>query len=106
MWRPRDEDINPAFALQRHTSFTAGDTVWRVITYVSRLLLALIRDSMTAQRYVHDIRQPHVLSLIQQLPRAIYQQYDTRPHTARVSQDYRHTVTSLPWPARSPDLSR
>ncbi|GFW37513.1 transposable element Tcb2 transposase [Trichonephila clavipes] len=27
------------------------------------------------------------------------------PHTARVSQDCLHTVTTHPWPARSPDLS-
>ncbi|GFX38794.1 transposable element Tcb2 transposase [Trichonephila clavipes] len=27
------------------------------------------------------------------------------PHTARVSQDCLRTVTTLPWPARSPDLS-
>ncbi|GFV53075.1 transposable element Tcb1 transposase [Trichonephila clavipes] len=27
------------------------------------------------------------------------------PHMAKVSQDCLHTVTTLPWPARSPDLS-
>ncbi|GFY19587.1 uncharacterized protein TNCV_4647591 [Trichonephila clavipes] len=48
--------------------------------------------------------QPHVLSLIQRLPGAIFQQDNTRPHTARVSQDCLHTVTTLSWPARSPDL--
>ncbi|GFY19313.1 transposable element Tcb1 transposase [Trichonephila clavipes] len=30
---------------------------------------------MTAQRYVHDILQPHVLPLMQRLPGAIFQQY-------------------------------
>ncbi|GFU65634.1 uncharacterized protein TNCV_635571 [Trichonephila clavipes] len=42
---------------------------------------------MTAHRYVHDILQPHVLPLMQWLPGAIFQQENTRPHTARVSQD-------------------
>ncbi|GFV07697.1 transposable element Tcb1 transposase [Trichonephila clavipes] len=60
---------------------------------------------MTAQRYVHDILQPHVLPLIQRLPGAIFQQENARPHTARVLQDYLRTVTTLPWPARSRDLS-
>ncbi|GFW66394.1 transposable element Tcb2 transposase [Trichonephila clavipes] len=59
---------------------------------------------MTAQQYVHDILQPHVLPLMQWLPGAIFQQDNARPHTARVSQDCLHTVTTLPWPARSPDL--
>ncbi|GFV38205.1 transposable element Tcb1 transposase [Trichonephila clavipes] len=30
---------------------------------------------------------------------------NARPHTARVSQDCLRTVTTLPWPARSPNLS-
>ncbi|GFT18949.1 transposable element Tcb2 transposase [Trichonephila clavipes] len=36
---------------------------------------------------------------------AIFQQDNALPHTARVSQDCLRTVTNLPWPARSPDLS-
>ncbi|GFS88869.1 transposable element Tcb1 transposase [Trichonephila clavipes] len=60
---------------------------------------------MTAQRYVHNILQPHVLPLMQRLPGAIFQQGNARPHMARVSQDCLFTVTILPWPARSPDLS-
>ncbi|GFW27064.1 transposable element Tcb2 transposase [Trichonephila clavipes] len=61
---------------------------------------------MAAQRYVHDILKPHVLPLMQRLPGAIFQQFDVRPHMARVSKDCLRTVTTLPWPARSSDLSR
>ncbi|GFU42240.1 transposable element Tcb2 transposase [Trichonephila clavipes] len=46
-----------------------------------------------------------VASHATQLPGAIFQQDNARPHTARVSQDCLCTVTTLPWPARSPDLS-
>ncbi|GFU09246.1 transposable element Tcb1 transposase [Trichonephila clavipes] len=60
---------------------------------------------MTAQRYVHDILQTQVLPLMQRLPGAIFQQDNSWPHTARVLQDCFHTVTTLLWPARSPDLS-
>ncbi|GFU52480.1 transposable element Tcb2 transposase [Trichonephila clavipes] len=60
---------------------------------------------MTAQRYVHDILQLHVLPLMQRLQGANFQQDNARPHTARKSQDYLRTVTTLPWRARSPDLS-
>ncbi|GFW74608.1 transposable element Tcb2 transposase [Trichonephila clavipes] len=71
--------------------------VWGVIAYNTPLVL--IRGTTTAQRYVHDILQPHVLPLTQQLPGAIFQQYNARPHTTRVYQDCLRTVTTLPWPA-------
>ncbi|GFW00139.1 transposable element Tcb1 transposase [Trichonephila clavipes] len=48
---------------------------------------------------------PHVLPLIQRLPGAIFQLDSARPHTARLSQDNLRTLTTIPWPARSPDLS-
>ncbi|GFW16128.1 hypothetical protein TNCV_4681201 [Trichonephila clavipes] len=41
---------------------------------------------MTAQRYVHDILQPHVLPLMQRRRRAIFEQGNARPHTARVDE--------------------
>ncbi|GFU93820.1 transposable element Tcb1 transposase [Trichonephila clavipes] len=79
--------------------------VWGAIAYNTRSPLALIWGTMTAQRYVHDLLQPHVLPLMQRLPGAIFQQNNALLHTARVSQDYLHTVTNLSCPSRSPDLS-
>ncbi|GFW80327.1 transposable element Tcb2 transposase [Trichonephila clavipes] len=79
--------------------------VWGDIAYNARSPLVLIRGTMIVQHYVHDILQPHGLSLMQRLPEAIFQQDNARPHTARVSQDCLRTVTTLPWPALSPDLS-
>ncbi|GFU70406.1 transposable element Tcb2 transposase [Trichonephila clavipes] len=67
--------------------------------------LELIHGTMAGQQYVHDILQPHVLSLMQILPGAIFQQDNARPHTPRVSQNCLRTVTTLPWSARSPYLS-
>ncbi|GFT32196.1 transposable element Tcb2 transposase [Trichonephila clavipes] len=98
VWRSRCERLNPAFALQRHTAPTAGVMVWGAIVYNTWSPLVLIRGTMTAQRYVHDILQPHVLPLMQRLPGAIFQLDNARPHTARVSQDCLCTVATLPWP--------
>ncbi|GFU44501.1 transposable element Tcb1 transposase [Trichonephila clavipes] len=103
--RPRGERLNLAFASQRHTAPTAGGMVWSAIVYNTQSSLVLIRGTMTAQLYVHDILQPHALPLMQRLPGAIFQQDNARPHTARVSQDCLRTVTTLTWPGRSPDLS-
>ncbi|GFU73465.1 transposable element Tcb2 transposase [Trichonephila clavipes] len=101
--RPRGERLNSAFALQLHNAPTAGVMVWGVIAYNTRSPLALIRGTMTAQRYVHDILQRHVLPLMQRLPEAIFQQCSAS--TTRVSQICPRTVTTLPWPARFQDLS-
>ncbi|GFT78044.1 transposable element Tcb2 transposase [Trichonephila clavipes] len=60
---------------------------------------------MTAQWYAHDVLQSHALPLMQWLSGAIFQQDNTRPHTVRVCQDCLRTVTALPRPALSPDLS-
>ncbi|GFV66214.1 transposable element Tcb2 transposase [Trichonephila clavipes] len=79
--------------------------VWGAIAYNTRSPRVLIRGTMTAQRNVNDILQPHVLPLMQWLPGAIFQQDNARPYTARVSKDCLRTVTILPWSSRSPDLS-
>ncbi|GFU89270.1 transposable element Tcb2 transposase [Trichonephila clavipes] len=96
VWRPRGERLNPAFALQRHTTPTA-DAIWGAITYNTRSPLVTIRGTMTAQRYVHTILQPHVLPLMQRLPGAPFQKDNVRPHMASVSQECLRTVIILPW---------
>ncbi|GFV33647.1 transposable element Tcb1 transposase [Trichonephila clavipes] len=78
--------------------------VWSVIAYNIRSSLVLIWGTMTAQRYIHDILQSHVLPLMHRLPGAIFEQDNARPHMARVSQDCLRTVTTIPWPTRSPEL--
>ncbi|GFU76203.1 uncharacterized protein TNCV_526831 [Trichonephila clavipes] len=60
VWRPHGERLNHALSLQRHTAPTAGVKVWGAIAYNTRSPLVLIHGAMTAQRYVHDILQPHV----------------------------------------------
>ncbi|GFW82188.1 transposable element Tcb2 transposase [Trichonephila clavipes] len=95
VWKLRGERLYPAFALQRHTSPTTGVMVWRAIVYKTRSPLVLIRGTMTAQRYAHDILQPYVLPLMPRLPGAIFQQENAQPLTARVSQDCLRTVTTF-----------
>ncbi|GFT69283.1 transposable element Tcb2 transposase [Trichonephila clavipes] len=61
--------------------------------------------SRPGQRYVEDILRPHVGPFLNGLPGAIFQQHNALPHTARVAQDFLRHFQTLPWPARSPDLS-
>ncbi|GFY27030.1 transposable element Tcb2 transposase [Trichonephila clavipes] len=64
-----------------------------------------MRGTLTGQRYVTDIIRPHVGSFLNGLPGAIFQQDNARPHTARVAQDFLGHFMTVPWPARSSDLS-
>ncbi|GFY36134.1 transposable element Tcb1 transposase [Trichonephila clavipes] len=79
--------------------------VWSAIAYNTWSPLILIRGTMTAQWYVRDILQPHVLPLIQRLPGGIFNKTMlglTRPGCHKIV-----SVLLLPflWPARSTDLS-
>ncbi|GFV86211.1 transposable element Tcb2 transposase [Trichonephila clavipes] len=84
-----------------HTTPTAGVMVWGAIAYNTRSSLVLISGTMTAQRYVHDILQPHVMPLTQRLPGALF----NKTMLSLTRQGYHKTATTLSWPARSSDLS-
>ncbi|GFX18833.1 transposable element Tcb2 transposase [Trichonephila clavipes] len=64
-----------------------------------------MRGTLTGQRYVDDILQPHVGPSLNGLPGAILQQDNALPHTARVAQDFIRHFQTLHRPARFPDLS-
>ncbi|GFU39355.1 transposable element Tcb2 transposase [Trichonephila clavipes] len=64
-----------------------------------------MRGTLMGQRYVDDILRPHVVPFINGLLGTIFQHGNARPHTARVAQDFLRHFQTLPWPARSPDLS-
>ncbi|GFX40654.1 transposable element Tc1 transposase [Trichonephila clavipes] len=75
------------------------------IAYDSRSTLIVMRGTLTGQRYVDDILRPHVGPFRNGLSGAIFQQDNAHPHTARVAQNFLRHFQTLPWPARSPDLS-
>ncbi|GFX40340.1 transposable element Tcb2 transposase [Trichonephila clavipes] len=105
VWRRPDERYNYPHTVLRHTARTAGVMVWEAIAYDSRSTLIFMCGTLTGQRYVDDILQPHVGHFLNGLPGAIFQQDNARPHTERVSQDFLRHFQTLPLPARSPDLS-
>ncbi|GFX54156.1 DDE_3 domain-containing protein [Trichonephila clavipes] len=64
-----------------------------------------MRGTLTGQRYDDDILRPHVRRFLKGLSGAVFLQDNARPHTARVAQDFLRHSQTLPWLARSPDLS-
>ncbi|CAH2000175.1 unnamed protein product [Acanthoscelides obtectus] len=85
---------------------TVGVMVWGAIAYGSRSPLIFIRGNMNAQRYIHEVLEPHLLPYLDTLANPTFQQDNAR-HVARVTIDFfqHNDVTLLPWPPRSPDLS-
>ncbi|GFT95797.1 transposable element Tcb2 transposase [Trichonephila clavipes] len=80
--------------------FVCGNSVVNAST-----LPLLYSDTLLPQLpYVYNILQPHVLPLMQRFPGAIFQQDNASSSIARMSQYCLRTLTTLPWPARSPDL--
>ncbi|GFW68840.1 uncharacterized protein TNCV_3640531 [Trichonephila clavipes] len=73
--------------------------------YDSRTTLIVMRGTLTGQRYIDDILRPYVGPFLNGLPRAIFQQDNARPHTARVAQVFLRHFQTLPRPSCSPDLS-
>ncbi|CAH1999243.1 unnamed protein product [Acanthoscelides obtectus] len=105
--RRRGERRNPQFFVERHVHHTVGVMVWGAIAYGSRSPLIFIRGNMNAQRYIHEVLEPHLLPYLDTLADPTFQQHNARPHVARVTIDFfqHNDVTLLPWPPRSPDLS-
>ncbi|GFW70821.1 transposable element Tcb2 transposase [Trichonephila clavipes] len=64
-----------------------------------------MRGILTGQRYADGILRPHIGPFLNGLPVAIFHQDNARPHTTKVAQDFLRHFQTLPWPARSLDLS-
>ncbi|GFY10574.1 transposable element Tcb2 transposase [Trichonephila clavipes] len=79
--------------------------VWWALAYDSRSILIVMRGTLTGQRYVDDMLRPDVEPFLNGLPGSIFQQDNARLHTARVALDFLRHFQTLPWPARSLDLS-
>ncbi|CAH1989820.1 unnamed protein product [Acanthoscelides obtectus] len=105
--RRRGERRNPQFFVERRVHHTVGVMVWGAIGYGSRSPLIYIRGNMNAQRYIHEVLEPHLLHYLDTLADPTFQHDNARPHVARVTIDFfqHNDVTLLPWPPRSPDLS-
>ncbi|GFV43465.1 transposable element Tcb2 transposase [Trichonephila clavipes] len=105
VWRHPGERYNSPHTVLRHTARTPGVIVWWAIAYDSRSTLIVMRGTLMGDCYVDDIFRPHVGPFLNGLPMTIFQQDNARPHTATVAQDILRHFQSLPWPARSPNLS-
>ncbi|GFX63850.1 transposable element Tcb1 transposase [Trichonephila clavipes] len=105
VWRQPGERYNSSYTVHRHTECTSGVMVWGVIAYDNRSTIIVMRGALTGKRYVDDILRPHVGPFLNGVPRAIFQQDNTRTHTARITQEFLCHFQTLQWAACSPGLS-
>ena len=80
--------------------------VLAAMSYIRRTNVVHVQGNLTAQRYIDDILQPHMLNVIDR-QREMFQQDNARPYTARVAMDFltQNNINILPWPSKSPDLN-
>lgn len=105
MWRRPAQCHEPAFTIVCHTARQRGVIVWGTVFYDSRTSLVFLRRNLTTGRYVDFILRPVLLQFLSKHPRLILQQYNARPHTARLSMDYLLACDTVPWASRSPHFS-
>lgn len=83
--------------------------VWGGISLMARTELVVLQGGrLTADRYITDILEPHVVPYAPFIGEEMLLMHDNaRPHVARIVQDYLQEVEieTLAWPARSPDLN-
>jgi transposase len=83
--------------------------VWGFISHDCKLDLVTIQGNLTGDQYISDILQP-VVPHFNNHPlatRPVYMDDNARPHHSRAVTTYLQSeaMTSVPWPAMSPDLN-
>ena len=83
---------------------------WGCISHDCKLDLVTIQGNLTGNQYIRDVLQPVVVPHFDNPPlatRPVYMDDNTRPHRSRAVTAYLQSeaVTSVPWPAMSPDLN-
>lgn len=102
--------VNERYAancLQQVEPFGGGSVmVWGGIQNGRRTALVRVEGALTAVRYRDEILEQHVVPFLN-LNGGQFQHDNARPHVARVCVEFldQNNVITLPWPARSPDLS-
>jgi transposase len=84
--------------------------VWGCISHDFKLDLVIIQGNLTGDQYIRDILQPVVVPRFDNhllATRPVYMDDTARPHRSRAVTAYLQSeaVTSVPWPAMSPDFN-
>lgn len=107
VWRRRGERFGQNF-VRPVVAYGGGSVmVWGGVSRHWKTPLVIVRENLTARRYIDQILRPIVLPRRQHQRSFILMQDNARPHTANVTKRFfeRHNITLLRHPAMSPDLN-
>ena len=84
--------------------------VWGCISHDCKLDLVTIQGNLTGDQYIRDVLQPVVVPHFDNhslATRPVYMDDNARPHRSKAVTTYLQSeaMTSVPWPAMSPDLN-
>jgi transposase len=84
--------------------------VWGCFSYNCKLPLVTVRGNLNGVKYQRDILHPVVVPHFDNHPlrtRPVFMDDNARPHRSALVRDYlrQEAITTLPWPARSPDMN-
>jgi transposase len=110
VWRHKNTAYTPR-NIQPTVPYGGGSVmVWGCISHDCKLDLVTIQGNLTGDQYIRDVLQPVVVPHFDNHPlatRPVYMDDNARPHRSRAVTAYLQSeaVTSVPWPAMSPDLN-
>ena len=111
IYRRRHERFAANCVIQHDRFGGGGVMVWGAINHNFKSSLVILRDTLTARRYIDQVLCPELLPLIRRHQTVnnplTFQQDNARAHTARITMDFLNTngVNIMEFPARSPDLN-
>ena len=110
VWRQRNTRYAPRYVQPTFQGGGGSIMIWGCVSYGCKLDLVTVQGTLTGQKYRDNILRPVVIPHFDNHPlrtRPVYMDDNARPHRARVVTDIiqREAVTTLPWPACSPDLN-
>lgn len=110
VWRHKNTAYTPKNIMPTVAYGGGSVMVWGCISHDCKLDLITIRGNLTGAQYIRDVLQPVVVPHFDNHPLATRPQYmddNARPHRSRAVLDFMRAsaVTTLPWPALSPDLN-
>ena len=110
VWRQNNTTYTPR-NIQPPVPYGGGSVmVCGCISHDCKLDLVTIQGNLTGDQYIRDFLQPVVVPHFANhliATRPVYMDDNARPHRSRTVPAYlqSETVTSVPWPAMSPDLN-
>ena len=106
-YRSKGERFNEDMILEKTNRGYGSVNVWGGIIGHQKTPLIRLQGRITADAYIQDVLEAHVLPFFGERPNSTFMQDNAPPHRAILTKDYlaEADIPLLSWPAVSPDLN-